>query len=128
MQEFIRVGYYVHNVLLEVTQDSEDPRHLVQYVRRTILNDKPRITKFRICWQPMEEEDNQQGDTDDKSKQLVFCSNSNHSNPSSDIELPSTDLHSCVHSCDEKQTREEKPDNSCSVMKSEGNNESILSL
>lgn len=63
-QEFIRVGYYVHNVLNDDLSEEEkskaQPLTLVSHTRRTILTDKPRITKFRINWgdQPMKEETN----------------------------------------------------------------------
>ena len=63
-QEFIRVGYYVHNVLAEDLSEEErsqaSSQHLVPLVRRTVLTDKPRITKFGINWgdHPMKEETN----------------------------------------------------------------------
>ena len=53
-QEFIRVGYYVHNVLSEDFPEEDKsnaaPEMLANFIRRTILTDKPRITKFRINW------------------------------------------------------------------------------
>jgi hypothetical protein len=53
-QEFIRVGYYVHNLLnQDVTEEERSSapiEQLVHNARRTILIDKPRITKFRILW------------------------------------------------------------------------------
>lgn len=63
-QEFIRVGYYVHNVLTEDFPEEErsgsSVNRLVKSIRRTILTDKPRITKFRIRWteETMKEETN----------------------------------------------------------------------
>jgi hypothetical protein len=57
----VRVGYYVHNVLNESLPEEErstaDPATLIAHTRRTILTDKPRITKFRINWgeQPLQE-------------------------------------------------------------------------
>ena len=52
-QEFIRVGYYVHNQITE--QLLEDPMQLplellITKIRRTIISDKPRVTKFNIDW------------------------------------------------------------------------------
>jgi hypothetical protein len=48
------VGYYVHNVINDTLSEEErsnaDPATLVAHTRRTILTDKPRITKFRINW------------------------------------------------------------------------------
>ncbi len=53
-QEFIRVGYYVHNVLNDTLPEEEralaDTATLIAHTRRTILTDKPRITKFKINW------------------------------------------------------------------------------
>lgn len=51
----MRVGYYVHNVLLEeqgpIDRDNLSLEELIKNTKRTILNDKPRITKFRVkCW------------------------------------------------------------------------------
>ena len=53
-QEFIRVGYYVHYQYL-----GEQPPEVlatmpalevVKMTKRTILFDKPRVTKFNIKW------------------------------------------------------------------------------
>ena len=53
-QEFIRIGYYVHNLLTEDLSEEErsnaSSQQLICNTRRTILTDKPRITKFRINW------------------------------------------------------------------------------
>ena len=52
-QEFIRVGYYVHNQIREeLTQDpfSMPLEDLLPKIRRTIISDKPRVTKFNIDW------------------------------------------------------------------------------
>jgi len=51
-KEFVRVGYYVNN---EYTQPLEEemgtPNPLVmENVMRTILDDKPRVTRFPINW------------------------------------------------------------------------------
>jgi hypothetical protein len=52
----------VHNVLTEDLAEEErssaQAAHLVTHTRRTILTDKPRITKFRVDWgeAPMKEE------------------------------------------------------------------------
>uniref|UniRef100_A0A7S3NER5 Anti-silencing function protein 1 n=1 Tax=Aureoumbra lagunensis TaxID=44058 RepID=A0A7S3NER5_9STRA len=61
-REFVRVGYYVNNELPDRT--NEDSSHLtgggdldltdidLKYVVRTILADKPRVTRFNIDWSP----------------------------------------------------------------------------
>ena len=54
-QEFIRVGYYVHNQLAGDLPEDQDIDSLalseiVSKIRRTIISDKPRITKFNIDW------------------------------------------------------------------------------
>jgi histone chaperone ASF1 len=54
-QEFIRIGYYVHNVLSDRVPEKEKskmlPKNLVKHIRRTILIEKPRITRFKINWE-----------------------------------------------------------------------------
>lgn len=51
-QEFLRIGYYVHvaadRSLTEERRKSLSPSELVEHLTRTILIDKPRITKFDI--------------------------------------------------------------------------------
>lgn len=48
------MGYYVHNVLNDTLPEEEraaaDTATLIAHTRRTILTDKPRITKFKINW------------------------------------------------------------------------------
>lgn len=54
-QEFIRVGYYVHNQLIGELQEGKEIDDLslpdlVKQIKRTIISDKPRVTKFNIDW------------------------------------------------------------------------------
>lgn len=51
-QEFIRVGYYVNNeYALPLAEGEEPPRPLdPDLIRRNILADKPRVTRFPIDW------------------------------------------------------------------------------
>lgn len=54
-QEFIRVGYYVHNQLIGELQEGKEIDDLslpdlVRQIKRTIISDKPRVTKFNIDW------------------------------------------------------------------------------
>jgi hypothetical protein len=50
-REFVRVGYYVNN-----EYDSEElardppPRPVIERVRRNVLAEKPRVTRFAIKW------------------------------------------------------------------------------
>lgn len=51
-QEFIRIGYYIHNLY---TGEAEDLTQLsleeiIKDSERTIIWEKPRITKFEIKW------------------------------------------------------------------------------
>jgi histone chaperone ASF1 len=50
-REFVRVGYYVNNEYTE-PQLNEDPPTKPQFdkIRRSILADKPRVTRFQIKW------------------------------------------------------------------------------
>ncbi|GBG75145.1 hypothetical protein CBR_g19658 [Chara braunii] len=50
-QEFIRVGYYVNNEYLDEDLRENPPQKAVlEQVQRSILADKPRVTKFQIVW------------------------------------------------------------------------------
>lgn len=51
-QEFIRIGYYVHNELTEEIEDLENiaSSEIVSKIKRTIISDKPRVTNFNINW------------------------------------------------------------------------------
>merc|ERR1712129_401294 len=50
-EEFIRIGYYVHNEYEEQI-DLEDASLVVdpEKIKRNILADKPRVTRFNIAW------------------------------------------------------------------------------
>uniref|UniRef100_A0A6U3URN5 Anti-silencing function protein 1 n=1 Tax=Ditylum brightwellii TaxID=49249 RepID=A0A6U3URN5_9STRA len=70
-QEFARVGYYVSNEYT-VPYDAEvgPPKPLdVEKVQRTILADKPRVTRFPINWGD-EQQQQQQTDTQQEQEQL----------------------------------------------------------
>lgn len=61
-QEFIRIGYYIHNMYMGEEEDhSALPlENVVSNSERIIIHEKPRITKFEIKWQeqaPEKEED-----------------------------------------------------------------------
>lgn len=51
-QEFLRVGYYVNNELEEATPEGEEPptKFDPATVKRNILAEKPRVTRFPITW------------------------------------------------------------------------------
>jgi len=58
-KEFVRVGYYVNNEYIDPTYDPENgpppsPLDMTKVVR-TILADKPRVTRFPISWTGEEE-------------------------------------------------------------------------
>ncbi|KAJ4387661.1 Histone chaperone asf1 [Gnomoniopsis smithogilvyi] len=50
-REFVRVGYYVNNEY-ETEELSADPpaKPIIEKIRRNILADKPRVTRFAIKW------------------------------------------------------------------------------
>jgi len=55
-QEFIRIGYYVHNEYSEPIDPNDDKVTIVpQKIMRNILADKPRVTRFGIAWDGQEE-------------------------------------------------------------------------
>ncbi|KAF2129937.1 histone deposition protein Asf1 [Dothidotthia symphoricarpi CBS 119687] len=50
-REFVRVGYYVNNEYTEEALASEPPaKPVIEKVQRTILAEKPRVTRFAIKW------------------------------------------------------------------------------
>jgi len=61
-QEFIRIGYYVHNEYSEELDPNDDKMTIVpQKITRNILADKPRVTRFGISWDGDEEKANADG-------------------------------------------------------------------
>ena len=53
-QEFLRVGYYV-NVEYDTPEMNENPPQTpdINHLTRSILAEKPRVTKFHIDWDDM---------------------------------------------------------------------------
>lgn len=50
-REFVRVGYYVNNEYDTPELNAEPPaKPLVERVRRNVLAEKPRVTRFAIKW------------------------------------------------------------------------------
>ena len=50
-REFVRVGYYVNNEYDTEELNAEPPaKPLIERVRRNILAEKPRVTRFAIKW------------------------------------------------------------------------------
>lgn len=50
-QEFVRVGYYVNNEYTEEYDPENPPRPVdINKLQRSILADKPRVTRFPIDW------------------------------------------------------------------------------
>ena len=58
-KEFVRVGYYVNNEYTEqYDEEAGPPKPLdMNKVRRSVLAEKPRVTRFPICWGDKEEEE-----------------------------------------------------------------------
>lgn len=50
-REFVRVGYYVNNEYTEPELDENPPaKPVIEKIRRNILAEKPRVTRFAIKW------------------------------------------------------------------------------
>lgn len=50
-REFVRVGYYVNNEYDSEELNAEPPaKPVIEHVRRNILAEKPRVTRFAIKW------------------------------------------------------------------------------
>lgn len=55
-REFVRVGYYVNNEYTDEALALEPPaKPIIEKVRRSILAEKPRVTRFAIKWCDSEE-------------------------------------------------------------------------
>jgi hypothetical protein len=50
-REFVRVGYYVNNEYTDETLAENPPsKPVIDKIRRNILAEKPRVTRFAIKW------------------------------------------------------------------------------
>ena len=50
-REFVRIGYYVNNEYTDEALQLEPPaKPVIEKVRRHILAEKPRVTRFAIKW------------------------------------------------------------------------------
>ena len=50
-REFVRVGYYVNNEYIDEALNAEPPaKPMIEKIRRNILAEKPRVTRFAIKW------------------------------------------------------------------------------
>lgn len=50
-REFVRVGYYVNNEYDSEDLQNEPPaKPIIERIRRNILAEKPRVTRFAIKW------------------------------------------------------------------------------
>ncbi|KAK5686255.1 Histone chaperone asf1 [Elasticomyces elasticus] len=50
-REFVRVGYYVNNEYVDETLANEPPaKPILEKIKRSILAEKPRVTRFAIKW------------------------------------------------------------------------------
>ncbi|KAF2207217.1 hypothetical protein CERZMDRAFT_51601 [Cercospora zeae-maydis SCOH1-5] len=50
-REFVRVGYYVNNEYVDASMNEDPPaKPEIEKIRRNILADKPRVTRFQIKW------------------------------------------------------------------------------
>lgn len=50
-REFVRVGYYVNNEYNSEELAADPPaKPLIEHIRRNILAEKPRVTRFAIKW------------------------------------------------------------------------------
>jgi hypothetical protein len=75
-QEFFRVGYYVYNAYTD-PELNENPPEQIQFdkVVRSILADKPRITRFDIKWEDSTKEEENIGSTVEHTPDIVLEGN-----------------------------------------------------
>ena len=71
--EFVRIGYYVNNSYEEPEMELNPPAEIrIEKLVRRILADKPRITKFPICWEGMSPSVAQTGDKYQQDRMDIF--------------------------------------------------------
>ena len=97
-QEFIRIGYYVHNEYCEEIDDNKiiKPEKII----RNILHDKPRVTRFNIGW----DNDNKENSFKPLPKKEVE-QNDNNEMKDNDEQYDDDDLH---HEEEEEEEDEEE--------------------
>jgi len=71
-QEFIRIGYYVHNEYEEEIDPKSNKMNIIpQKITRNILADKPRVTRFGIAWDGEEESKQNEQQTECQDDEMV---------------------------------------------------------
>ncbi|KAJ1605325.1 putative ASF1 anti-silencing function 1 like protein [Cryptosporidium canis] len=56
-EEFIRIGYYVHNVYMDpLLEDNPPDIPILDKLQRIVLSESPRLTRFNISWDSRHEE------------------------------------------------------------------------
>merc|ERR1711933_360907 len=71
-QEFIRIGYYVHNEYEEEIDPKSNKMNIIpQKITRNILADKPRVTRFAIAWDGEEESKQNEQQTECQDDEMV---------------------------------------------------------
>ncbi|OII76325.1 anti-silencing ASF1-like protein [Cryptosporidium andersoni] len=57
-EEFIRIGYYVHNVYIDpILEDNPPDIPIIKKLQRIILSESPRLTRFNISWDSNNQEE-----------------------------------------------------------------------
>jgi len=94
-REFVRVGYYVNNEYSEeYSEETGPPMPLdMNKVVRTILADKPRVTRFQINWGDLSQEKEEQDESRQQQQQDIMMSSNSHVGFGSPIpqDAPATD-------------------------------------
>lgn len=80
-EEFIRIGYYVHNVYTDpLLEDNPPDIPILDKLQRIILSETPRLTRFNISWDTKKDDQNSSyNDEDQINSQKSSDSNSQDS-------------------------------------------------
>lgn len=87
-EEFIRIGYYVHNVYTDpLLEDNPPDIPILDKLQRIVLNESPRLTRFNISWDSKHEDQNSSlcdGGEDEEQEPEEFNSQKSFNNDSQD--------------------------------------------
>lgn len=100
-EEFIRIGYYVHNVYTDpLLEDNPPDIPILDKLQRIVLNESPRLTRFNISWDSKHDDRNSplcDGDGDEEQESKEFCSQKSSNDSQDSIEPHSQPSNSNTH-------------------------------
>ncbi|OII71710.1 ASF1 anti-silencing function 1 like protein [Cryptosporidium ubiquitum] len=78
-EEFIRIGYYVHNVYTDpLLEDNPPDIPILDKLQRIILSESPRLTRFNIAWDTKQDDQNSSYHDEDQINSQESSNNDSH--------------------------------------------------